>query len=112
VVLLALAAIYVAAARFGFTMAYTADQVTLVWPPTGLSLAALVILGVDVWPGVFLGAFIANVTSHEPVLVASRSPREHPRSRRRLVCRPAPHRNGPLDQLASICARAGRGRRS
>jgi diguanylate cyclase (GGDEF)-like protein/PAS domain S-box-containing protein len=69
-VLLTLAAIYVAAARFGFTMAYTADQVTLVWPPTGLSLAALVVLGVDAWPGVFLGAFIANVTNHEPVLVA------------------------------------------
>lgn len=69
-VLFTLAAIYVAAAKFGFTMAYTADQVTLVWPPTGLSLAALVILGVDAWPGVFLGAFIANVTNHEPALVA------------------------------------------
>jgi diguanylate cyclase (GGDEF)-like protein/PAS domain S-box-containing protein len=69
-VLLTLAAIYFAAAKFGFTMAYTADQVTLVWPPTGLSLAALVILGVDAWPGVFLGALIANVTSHEPALVA------------------------------------------
>jgi diguanylate cyclase (GGDEF)-like protein/PAS domain S-box-containing protein len=69
-VLLTLAAIYVLAAKFGFTMAYTADQVTLVWPPTGLSLAALVILGVEAWPGVFLGAFIANVTNHTPTLVA------------------------------------------
>jgi diguanylate cyclase (GGDEF)-like protein/PAS domain S-box-containing protein len=69
-ILVTLAAIYIAAAKFGFTMAYTADQVTLVWPPAGLSLAALVILGVDAWPGVFLGAFIANVTCHEPVLVA------------------------------------------
>jgi diguanylate cyclase (GGDEF)-like protein/PAS domain S-box-containing protein len=69
-VLLTLAAIYVAAARFGFTMAFTAEQVTLVWPPTGLSLAALVILGADAWPGIFLGAFVANVTNHEPVLVA------------------------------------------
>jgi diguanylate cyclase (GGDEF)-like protein/PAS domain S-box-containing protein len=69
-VCLALAAIYVAAAKFGFTMAFTAEQVTLVWPPTGLSLAALVVLGVDVWPAVFIGAFLANVTSHEPVLLA------------------------------------------
>jgi len=68
--LLTLAAIYVAAAKFGFTMAFTAEQVTLVWPPTGLSFAALLILGADAWPGVFLGAFVANVTSHEPVLVA------------------------------------------
>jgi diguanylate cyclase (GGDEF)-like protein/PAS domain S-box-containing protein len=66
----ALAALYVAAAKFGFTMAFSAEQVTLVWPPTGLSLAALVLLGAEAWPGVFLGAFIANATSHEPALVA------------------------------------------
>src|SRR5262245_51532267 len=69
-VCLTLAAIYVAAAKFGFMMAFTAEQVTLVWPPTGLSLAALVVLGIDVWPGVFLGALVANVTSHEPALAA------------------------------------------
>jgi diguanylate cyclase (GGDEF)-like protein/PAS domain S-box-containing protein len=69
-VIVALAAIYVAAAKFGFTMAFTADQVTLVWPPTGLSLAALMLFGIDVWPGVFLGAFIANFTTHEGVGVA------------------------------------------
>ncbi len=63
-------AIYVALAKLGFTMAFTADQVTLVWPPTGLSLAALLLLGTDVWPGVLLGAFIANVTTHEPLAVA------------------------------------------
>src|SRR2546429_233692 len=67
---LAVATLYVIAAKFGFSMAFTAEQVTLVWPPAGLSLAALVILGTDAWPGVFLGAFVANVTSHEPVLVA------------------------------------------
>src|SRR5499426_2295007 len=69
-VYLTLAAIYVAAAKFGFTMAFTAEQVTLVWPPSGLSLAALVVLGLDVWHGVFLGALVANVTSHEPALAA------------------------------------------
>ena len=65
-----LAALYAVAAKIGFVMALTAEQVTLVWPPTGLSLAALVVLGVDVWPGVFLGALIANVTNHQPALVA------------------------------------------
>jgi diguanylate cyclase (GGDEF)-like protein/PAS domain S-box-containing protein len=66
-----IAAIYVALAKLGFTMAFTADQVTLVWPPTGLSLAALLLLGVGVWPGILLGAFIANLTTHEPLAVAS-----------------------------------------
>lgn len=64
------AAAYVAAAKFGFTMAFTAEQVTLVWPPSGLSLAVLLVFGLPLWPGVLLGAFLANVTSHEPVLVA------------------------------------------
>ncbi len=67
---LTLAALYVAAAKFGFTMALTAEQVTLVWPPTGLSLAALVVLGADAWPGIFLGAVLANVMNHEPAVVA------------------------------------------
>jgi diguanylate cyclase (GGDEF)-like protein/PAS domain S-box-containing protein len=51
-------------------MAFTAEQITLVWPPTGLALAALLLLGPDVWPGVFAGAFLANITAHEPSGVA------------------------------------------
>jgi len=65
-----LAALYAVAAKFGFMMALTSERVTLVWPPTGLSLAALVVLDIGVWPGVFLGALIANATNHVPVLVA------------------------------------------
>jgi diguanylate cyclase (GGDEF)-like protein/PAS domain S-box-containing protein len=64
------AAVYFAAAKFGLGMAFTAEQVTLVWPPSGLALAALLALGVPVWPGILIGAFLANVTSHEPVIVA------------------------------------------
>ena len=30
------------------------------WPPTGIALAAVVILGPGVWPGIFLGAFLTN----------------------------------------------------
>jgi diguanylate cyclase (GGDEF)-like protein/PAS domain S-box-containing protein len=51
-------------------MAFTAEQVTLVWPPTGLALATLLLLGADFWPAIFLGAFVANVTTHEPLGVA------------------------------------------
>ncbi len=66
----AMAAVYVAAAKFGFTMALTAEQVTLVWPPTGLALAILLQYGHQLWPGILLGAFLANITSHEPLIVA------------------------------------------
>lgn len=51
-------------------MAFTAGQGTLVWPPTGLSLAALLLFDLGVWPGVLLGAFVANITTHEPLFVA------------------------------------------
>jgi signal transduction histidine kinase len=38
-------------------------SVTLVWPPTGLALAALVLGGRALWPGVAAGAFVANFTT-------------------------------------------------
>jgi signal transduction histidine kinase/integral membrane sensor domain MASE1 len=56
---------YFAAARFGLGFAAVAEQVTVVWPPSGIALAALLILGGGVWPGVWLGAFAANVLAHE-----------------------------------------------
>jgi PAS domain S-box-containing protein len=63
---LAIAAVYIVGAKLGLTMAFIAEQVTVVWPPTGLAFAVVAILGFRVWPGVFLGAFIANITSDEP----------------------------------------------
>jgi diguanylate cyclase (GGDEF)-like protein len=65
-----IAALYLAAAKFGFTMAFTAEQVTLVWPPTGFALAMLLLFGRRLWPAIFAGAFLANITTHEPVAVA------------------------------------------
>ena len=41
------------------------------WPPTGIAVAALLLGGYRLWPGVFLGAFISNATSHEPLLTAA-----------------------------------------
>jgi integral membrane sensor domain MASE1 len=32
---------YFAAAKLGLSLSYTAQQVTLVWPPTGIALAAI-----------------------------------------------------------------------
>lgn len=69
--ILLLAAVYVAASKLGFTMAFEAEQVTAVWPPTGIALTAILLWGYRLWPGVALGAFIANVTTHEPILTAT-----------------------------------------
>ena len=57
----ALATVYVGAARLGLTFDAVAGFATLVWPPTGIALAALLILGYRVWPGIFAGALIANM---------------------------------------------------
>ena len=59
-VIAALAAIYVGAARLGLSLAYLHPSATPLWPPTGISIAALLIFGRWAWPGVFVGAFVAN----------------------------------------------------
>jgi PAS domain S-box-containing protein len=68
--LLALAATYLVAAKFGLTLASEAEQVSVVWPPTGIAVAALLLLGRRAWPGITLGAFLANATAHEPLATA------------------------------------------
>ena len=62
---------YVAAARLGFTVAFATKQVTAVWPPTGIALAAFLLWGYRVWPGVWIGAFASNAISAEPVWTAA-----------------------------------------
>ena len=58
-----LAAVYFLAGKLGLSMAFVHPSSTAVWPPTGIALAAFLILGYRVWPGVFLGAFLVNVTT-------------------------------------------------
>jgi PAS domain S-box-containing protein len=66
-----LAAVYFGAAKLGLTMAFVAEQVTAVWPPTGIALAALLLLGYRAWPGIALGAFLVNATTNAPVATAA-----------------------------------------
>ncbi|MFE6666046.1 MASE1 domain-containing protein [Streptomyces sp. NPDC057697] len=69
---LAVAACYYATARLGLLQQLVRGQVTPLWPPTGIALAALLVLGVRSWPGIALGALAVNITigpSVLPVLV-------------------------------------------
>jgi len=66
----AIAAVYFVSAKLGFTLASVAEQVTAVWPPTGISLAVVLLFGYRVWPGILAGAFVANLTTNEPPAVA------------------------------------------
>lgn len=56
-----LAAVYMIAAKLGLRLAFVHASATAVWPPTGIALAALLLLGYDVWPAIFIGAFTANI---------------------------------------------------
>jgi class 3 adenylate cyclase/integral membrane sensor domain MASE1 len=55
-----LAGAYYGAAKLGLDLAFDTNSVTAVWPPTGIALAALVLWGYRLWPGVALGALLAN----------------------------------------------------
>ena len=62
-----LALVYFAAAKLGLSLASLHSNVTPVWPPTGIAIAAVLIFGVRVWPGVFLGALAVNLLTGIPV---------------------------------------------
>jgi diguanylate cyclase (GGDEF)-like protein len=59
----ALAALYFLVAKLSLTLAYAHPSASPVWPCTGIVLAAFLILGYEVWPAVFIGAFLANLTT-------------------------------------------------
>jgi PAS domain S-box-containing protein len=62
---------YVGAAKLGLELSVSHGVITPVWAPSGISLAALLILGLRYWPAVALGAFVANATSDASVAVAA-----------------------------------------
>src|SRR3954453_192741 len=55
-----LAGVYYGAAKLGLGLAFEPSSVTAIWPPTGIALAALLLGGYRLWPGVLLGALLAN----------------------------------------------------
>jgi PAS domain S-box-containing protein len=66
-----LAVVYFAAAKLGLSMAVSAEQVSAVWPPTGVALSAVLVFGFRMWPGIAFGAFTANITANEPIGTAA-----------------------------------------
>lgn len=69
--ILVLAGLYIITAKLGLSLAFGVKQITTVWPPSALALAALIIYGRELWPGVLIGAFVANLITNEPTAVAA-----------------------------------------
>lgn len=57
----AVAIVYYAAGKVGFYFASFTASSTSVWPPSGIAFAAMLLLGYQIWPGIFLGAFFVNL---------------------------------------------------
>ena len=67
---LGLAAVYALAALLGLAFDPMAGFATLVWPPAGIALAAVLLLGNRVAPAVLLGSCAASLSAEAPVVVA------------------------------------------
>src|SRR5258706_11757000 len=61
---------YFFTARFGLLLDAVSGFATLVWPPTGIALAALLLFGRRLWPGVLLGAASVNLIAGASLPVA------------------------------------------
>lgn len=63
IVILVIAIVYFGAAKLGLSFAFIHSNVSPIWPPSGIAIAAVLLLGNRVWPGIFLGALLANATA-------------------------------------------------
>src|SRR5260221_9192120 len=66
-----LAASYFVLGKLGLRLAVVHPSATAVWPPSGIALAAILLLGYWVWPGIFLGAFAVNLPTTGSILTVT-----------------------------------------
>ena len=63
--------VYFLGAKLGATINVVNTFAAIVWPPSALALAALLIFGTHLWPGIFLGALVVNLVLGAPLLTAT-----------------------------------------
>ena len=64
-------AAYYLGARVGLTLSLVERNVTPLWPPTGIAVAAFLLFGRSLWPGVAVAAFAVNLPISEGPLAAA-----------------------------------------
>lgn len=52
---------YFLTGELGLILIFPDPGATMVWLPAGIALAAVLLRGNRVWPGIFVGAFLVNV---------------------------------------------------
>lgn len=68
---LAVTVVYVVAAKLGLSLAFVADNVSPVWPPSGFALCVLLLGDWRYGPALWLGAFLATASTGVPLPVAA-----------------------------------------
>jgi serine phosphatase RsbU (regulator of sigma subunit) len=69
--LVLVAVAYYLGARVGLTLSLVERNVTPLWPPTGIAVAAFLLFGRSLWPGVAVAAFAVNLPISEGPLAAA-----------------------------------------
>lgn len=68
--LIVVAVLYQAAAKLGLSLAFLNASVSPVWPPTGVAIAGILLLGYRISPAIFVGALVANMATGLPIATA------------------------------------------
>jgi serine phosphatase RsbU (regulator of sigma subunit)/integral membrane sensor domain MASE1 len=63
-------AAYFLTGMVGLAIPFTSGNVSPVWPPSGIALAAILMLGYRIWPAVAVGAFLVNFFTPIPTVAA------------------------------------------
>ena len=76
IILVSIAVAYVLAGKVGLEFAYLHKAITTLFPPAGIALGALLVLGYRVWPVILLGgtllyASVLGVVPAAPILAAA-----------------------------------------
>jgi len=69
--ILGLAAAYFGTGKLALLLAIPPGFAAAIWPPSGIALAALLLLGSRAWPGVFLGSLLVNLSTTSPPVAAA-----------------------------------------
>ncbi|MGJ8689387.1 MAG: PAS domain S-box protein [Gammaproteobacteria bacterium] len=62
--ILLLTAIYIASSALGNLLVFSPSDASSFWPAAGVGLAGLLIGGISLWPGIFLGDLIFNILKY------------------------------------------------
>lgn len=66
-----IAFVYFCLVKIGLALASVNPSASPVWPATGFAVAALLLRGSRVWPAIFIGAFLGNMSDGTPIHLAA-----------------------------------------